>query len=157
MYSPTDLKQEIAAKIEWLQANNGRILHPDAITDALMGDHAAISGEDADFHTCCSRSTVRDEVRRMLNRFDIKAEDRVDPQIILAGFERLQCYYMTIRAGDRVAVRVDDMTAEELDAKEAELDAIAAGCMLHKGEIRRYRESKYGLSPHDEPSVEKHH
>lgn len=145
MYSIDELRAEISAKIEWLQENNGTVLHPDAITDQIMSDHADINGDDVGFYVCCSRAMVRDQVRRSLNRFDATAiQETIDPQIVMVGFERLQTYYLITRQKERVAVRVDQMTEEEIRGKIAEMLAHIDGMSLHVRELKRYMERRFG-------------
>lgn len=137
MYSFTELQREIGTKIEWLKDNNGPVLHPEWITQAIMSDHADISGKDADFHVCCSRLSVRKEVTQQLNRTESTPTTK---QLILDGFEHLQHYYVVARDDERVAVRVDHMTDTELDQKAAEYDSMGRACLQHADELRRYKE-----------------
>lgn len=139
-YSIKDLQEEIAKKIEWLQRNNGATLHPDWITNAVIADHPHISGEDKDFYTCCSRAEVRNETRRQLNRYRAKPDAEPDPQLTLEGFDRLQQYYLVDRDETQVAVRIDQLTDEEIYAKAAEYEAMGRGCFQHAQELYRYVE-----------------
>lgn len=139
MYSFGDLQREIGAKIEWLKDNNGPVLHPDWITQAILADHQEIDGKDADFHLCCSRMSVRKEVREQLNKFKPEASPS-ERQLVLDGFEHLQQYYVVTRDKEQVAVRVDALTDSELDQKANELDGMGRACLNHADEIRRYKD-----------------
>lgn len=142
IYSTKDLIAEIAKKIEWLQRNNGHTLHPDWIANAVVTDHPDIRGEDSDFYVCCARSDVRNEVRRQLGKFKVKADKESDAQLVMEGFERLQKYYLVTMDEEQVAVRIELMTDEQLEEKEREYMAMGDGCYKHADEIRRYRERR---------------
>jgi hypothetical protein len=129
-YSVKDLSSEIAAKIEALREKSMPVLNPDWITNEIMDDHR----EDMQFLHCTSRATVREEIRRYLNKFKLAPMLEADRQIVLPGFERVQEYYLC----DRGAVHIDSMTDEELEGKAIELETMAEGCKEHAWEIRRY-------------------
>lgn len=139
-YSTKDLQAEIARKIEWLKYNNGATLHPDWITQQVLSDHPDITGADKEFYTCCSRAQVREETRRQLNRYRAKAEAEPDSQLTLDGFTRLQQYYLVDRDQTQVAVRVDDLTDDEIDEKVDELQGMGRGCFEHADELLRFKE-----------------
>lgn len=141
-YTLADLQNEIAAKVEWLRENNGRTLHPDWITTAVLADHPDVYGEDRAFYARCTRQTVREETRRALNKYKVVADQQADAQLVLPGFTRLQKYYLVDRDQTQVAVRVDDLTDAEIDAKVAELRGMAAGCLEHVDELLRYRDRR---------------
>lgn len=137
MYSMAELKNEIGAKIEWLRENNGPELHPNWIAKAIMDDHSDIQGTDADFHLCCSYAIVRKEVTQQINQTET---DPKVTQLALDGFAHLQHYYVIERSGERLAVRVDNLTDTELDGKAGEYDSMGRTCLEHADEIRRYKE-----------------
>lgn len=139
-YSVKDLQSEIAKKIEWLKCNNGSTLHPDWITGAVLSDHQDIHGADRDFYACCTRLEVRNETRRQLNRYRAKAEAEPDEQLTLEGFNRLQEYYLVDRDETQVAVRIDNLSDEEIDAKAVEYESMGRGCFEHAQELYRYKE-----------------
>lgn len=138
MYSFTDLQREIAAKIEWLRDNNGPTLHPDWITQAVMADHPDISGPDADFYACGARVSIRKEVREQINKLEAP-ESKLNRQLTLEGFERLQQYYVVKRDNEQVAVRIDHLTDAEIDAKADEYEAMGRSLLQHSDELRRYK------------------
>jgi hypothetical protein len=145
LYSFKELQDEISAKIEWLRQNNGKTLHPDWITQAVMSDHSDISGRDTDFHLCCSRLSVRKEVTQQINKVGANTPDN---QLKLDGFDHLQQYYVVARDSERVAVRIDDLTKAEVESKALEYESMGRACMQHADELRRYlsiRESQQEL------------
>lgn len=150
MYSFAEVQREIAAKIEWLKDNNGPVLHPDWITQAVMADHADVDGKDADFHLCCSRAQVRNEVRQQLNKFKPQ-ETPTATQLVLEGFERLQHYYLVPRDGEQVAVRIDELSDEEIDAKAEEQETMGRACFQHADELRRYKDLRRDRVKQDRP------
>ena len=65
---------------------------------------------------------------------------RRDPrQAELPGFARLLPAYIVMREGVETIVPTPQMTDYELDAKAAEYEAMAEGCLGHAAELRRYR------------------
>lgn len=139
MYAFADLQREISAKIEWLRDNNGPTLHPDWITQAVMSDHPDIAGQDADFYTCCSRVSIRKEVREQINK--LAAPDSKDsPQLSLEGFEHLQQWYIVTRDKTQVAVRIEHLTDDEIEAKANEYENMGRSLLQHADELRRYKE-----------------
>lgn len=140
MYSLNDLKTEISAKINWLRENNGPELHPSWIAKAVMDDHSDVTGQDAEFHTCCSYALVRKEVTQQINKCEV---DPTVSQLTLEGFDHLQHYYVVKRGEERLAVRVDNLTDEELDEKAGEYDTMGRACMDHADEIRRYKAMRH--------------
>lgn len=77
-YSFAEVQREISAKIEWLIDNNGPVLHPDWITQAIVSDHPDVDGSDADFYRCCTTAQVRNEVRQQINK--LKPDAAANPQ-----------------------------------------------------------------------------
>lgn len=138
MYAFADLQKEIGAKIEWLRNNNGPTLHPDWITQAVMADHPDVDGKDADFYTCCSRVSIRKEVREQINKLEAP-ESKNSNQLTLEGFEHLQQYYVVKRDNEQVAVRIDNLTDSELEAKATEYENMGRSLLQHSDELRRYR------------------
>lgn len=139
MYSYSDLQREIGAKIEWLRDNNGPTLHPDWITQAVMTDHPDVTGADADFYTCCSRVSIRKEVREQINKIDMP-ESKSNKQLSLDGFEHLQQYYVVKRDQEQVAVRIDSLTDTEIEVKATEYEHMGLSLLSHADELRRYKD-----------------
>lgn len=140
MYSFALVQREIAAKIDGLRESQHAVLHPDWIATAIMADHPDVDGEDADFHLCCSRAQVRNEVRVQLNKLKPDAELGAPTQLVIEGFARLQHYYSVPRDGVQLAVRIDALTDLEIEAKAQEQETMGRACLEHADELRRYRE-----------------
>lgn len=138
MYTIDELDKEIDGKIAWLQERNGQVASPEWITTAVLHDHPDVEGADADFYLCCSRNSIRSQVRRRLNRFRVESNEPSN-QLELEGFNRLQQYYLVARDGEQQAVRIDSLTDREIDEKVRELLQMAAGCQQHVDELLRYR------------------
>lgn len=141
MYSIKQVRDDIRRYIGFMAERNNSQLDPDWITQAVLNEHADITGPDSDFYLCCSRQTVRHEARQIINRLEWDQEK--DAQIVLEGFERLQKYYMTERSGQRVAVRIDLMTQDELESKLREHEARLAAEEVHVQELRRYIDQRF--------------
>lgn len=56
----------------------------------------------------------------------------------MPGFERLQTHYLVERDEERVAVRIDHLTDEEIEAKAKEQETMGRACFQHADELRRY-------------------
>lgn len=138
MYSLSDLKQEIEQTISAMESQSR--LHPEWITQAVMSKHSDVEGNDTDFYQCCARAEVRTQVRKRLSQYKASADTTVDRQIVLEGFERLQKRYLIAENGEQVAIRIQDMTEEQLQVKANEYRAMGVGCFQHADEIDRYRE-----------------
>jgi len=137
MYTYKDLTAEITDKVEaFLTAN--RVCHPDWVTEALMQDHADLSGGDEECALFSMRANFRNEVRRHINRFKLTPELAADPQLVLPGFRRLQMAYLVTRDSQQVAVPVQSLTNVEIEAKCIELVSMSNGCLEHVEELRRY-------------------
>ena len=137
MYSLSDLKQEIEQTIHAMESQSR--LHPEWITQAVMSKHSDVDGDDCDFYQCCARAEVRTQVRKRLSKYKADTDMAVDRQIVLEGFERLQKRYLVSENGEQVAIRIQDMTDAQLQAKADEYRAMGAGCFQHADEIDRYR------------------
>lgn len=146
MYSRNDLVNEIRAISDGF-LKKGIAMHPDWVTDEIMKSHKDIKGDDADFYLLAARDTVRDEVRKQINRFKLSPEKAldIDRQLILDGFERLQIAYVIDISGTAVAISLKKMTSDQRRAKSSELRAMGAGCYQHADELDRYDD----LSPND--------
>lgn len=60
----------------------------------------------------------------------------------LPGFEHMQRGYQVERNGIRLLVPTDLLTDEEIEARAAEYDAMAAGCRAHARELRDFLERR---------------
>lgn len=139
MYSMSKLVQEIR-EITDSMMRDGISVNPDWATKQIIDQHNKISGDDADFYLCTSRETVRDQVRKQLNRFKLSLDKALitDPQIVLPGFERLQRAYLIDIGDQQIAVPIEKMSYQQRQNKVAELRAMGAGCYQHANELERY-------------------
>lgn len=135
MYTLKELQAEIEQVIESMQ--NAPRPHPDWITQSVIANHPAIDGDDCDFYQCCTRNSVRDAVRKRLNKYKADGKEP-DKQIVLEGFERLQKWYLMDEGGEQVAVSIQHMTRDQVLAKAEEQERMGAGCYQHAEELRRY-------------------
>jgi len=138
MYSLSTLNQEIQTVIEEMESHSR--LHPDWITQAVIARHPDVDGNDSDFYQCCTRSGVRDAVRKRLNRYKADPNDQTDAQIVMEGFDRLQKRYLIKENGEQVAVRIECLTRQQILAKALEQERMGYGCFQHAEELRRYAE-----------------
>lgn len=139
MYTIGNLVKEIASITDHL-VKQGIALHPDWVTQKIQANHQNIEGEDSDFYTCVSKETIRDQVRKRINKFKISPErnSEVDKQLVIPGFERLQLAYVIEINGEQIAIPLPVMTSAQRKAKAAELRAMGAGCYQHADELDRY-------------------
>lgn len=85
----------------------------------------------------CGYEATRREVTRCINaRAGDKPENNEAPKF--AGFEQLQQYYVVVRDGEQVGVRVTDMTDAELSDKANRYRKMGASCYRHADEIDRF-------------------
>jgi hypothetical protein len=68
---------------------------------------------------------------------------KIDPALVLPGFERLQIAYSVVREGKGTIVPIHEMTQEEAYAKRAELAAMRNGLDTHIREWDRYIEARW--------------
>jgi hypothetical protein len=129
-----DLISEIAAKVDNLRSlgASDSELNPDWIAQNILNDHPD-DGVD-EFTVCTARAGVRKEVLRYLDK--LKPND-----------ELLQ------------ELDIDPMTDEELEAKAAEVEAMANDCGKHAAELERFIASRridvsQAYAPGDEPAGE---
>lgn len=149
MYSMSDLVKEIADLTD-AKVKQGIICHPKWITQQILENHEDIEGEDTDFYTCVSKSTIYDQVKRRINRFGLTPEKSLqsNSQIVLPGFDRLQMAYVVELDGEPAAIPLKKMYSSQRKAKIAELMAMGNGCFQHADELRRYDEEH----PNPDPS-----
>lgn len=138
----SDIIEEVRAFIrDGIEAK--RVQSSKWITQAIVENHSDIFGSDADFYLRCALEHVRDTVGNVIGKFK-DAIAIINPQIVLDGFEHLQKAYLIERDSDSAIVPIDDCTLEEINAKIAEYEQMAAGCMAHAKELRTYRKQKFG-------------
>lgn len=135
----TEITSEIDAAIA-----DGQELQANWIAHAIVSryDDGLSDAPSADIHRWATRTTVREMVRRAINK---RAGDRTDGekprQIELPGFDRehLQDYYMVKRGDDEVAVPITQMLDIEIDAKVEEHRKMGAANFEHARELKRFK------------------
>jgi hypothetical protein len=130
--------EEIARKVEAWDAA-GKVLHPSWIAMEICNDHEEdlARGQGADWWKHRGFRAVRQDVGRFIAKnYGQKAED--DAQHVLPGCEYVQRRYIVKRDGDDVAVLVEDMTDEEIEAKAQELEKRGRSCIAHADELRLF-------------------
>lgn len=95
--------------------------------------------DDRNFWTHCGHQEVRDQVRAVIGKRYKNTGQPADEQLVLPGFRHLQKHYLVERGGDEVAVPIDTMTDEELDAKSELYRSMGLACFQHADEIQRYK------------------
>lgn len=147
MYSMSELVKEIRDMTD-SSVHRGVSVNPDWVTKQIIDQHSEITGDDSDFYLCTSKETVRDQVRKQLNRFKLSPDKALmaDPQIVLPGFERLQRAYLIDIGEQQIAVPIEKMTFQQRQRKVAELRAMGAGCYLHANELERYNDEHPNLA-----------
>ena len=108
------------------------------VTRVVVERHPHIRGQDADWYRFCAYETVRDAVRQCLRRLKPDPKGETDEQLLLPGFERLQKAYLVSRNEEQVGVPIELLTDDENGAKVTELRRMAAGCLEHAAELKRY-------------------
>lgn len=142
MYSQSDIKIDIQKWIDWLESNNGEVLHPDFIVNKVLSDWKENYGDIPDPALCASKLLVRDYTRRELNKFKLSEDS--DAQITLPGFRKLQRRYMIDRNGEQVCVKIENMTIDECEAKIKEMQSMLSGLEKHIEEMIGWIENKFG-------------
>ncbi len=141
MYSETNLFEEVSSIVTGMIEANGSA-QPAWVTQQVLKKHKRISGADKAFYVLCAAEHVRDSVRRVLRKYRPDPESETDPQLVLPGYDRLQRAYLVNRGNEQVVVRIDLLTDEEIDAKIAEYQRMAAGLKKHANELRRYKQKR---------------
>jgi hypothetical protein len=135
MRSKTDVTREIRSLVQDRIAA-GVIVRVDWFTAEILAMKCNVSGEDADFYIACGADVIRDTVKRCIG--DYQPQATTSPQLVMDGFDHLQKAYTVDREGERVLVPVDLLTDQEIEARAAELEEMARGCIAHARELRGY-------------------
>lgn len=137
MRSKTDVTREIRGMVQD-RIDAGVIIRVDWFTTEILAMKDKIEGDDADFYIACGVDSIKDIVKRCIGDYKPKAELVTDAQIVMDGFDHMQKAYTVNRDGEQVLVPVDMLTAEEIEARARELEAMAKGCVAHARELRAY-------------------
>lgn len=141
MYSISQLNNEIRAVVD-ARIQCKEVIQPDWITQEIINHHPAIDGDDSDFYFCVGRETIRDQVRKQINRFKLTPEKAslASRQQVLPGYEYLQEFYLLESGGEQIAIPLVRMSTRQRKSKIKELRAMGDGCHLHADELERYDE-----------------
>src|ERR1044072_1383369 len=131
----TDLEREVRALIRE-RVDKGRIASATWATEAVVSQHASISGDDKEWCEVCAYAHIRTVVRRCVQKYK---ELDADEQLLLGDeFKRVQKAYLVERKKKQVIVPITLLTREELEAKVIELRKMGDGCYEHADELGRY-------------------
>lgn len=139
-YSTRDAVRVISEKILYFLKRNAAKISPSVVTDAVMSDHADVTGVDADFVLVMARSSTRREVTRQLNMSGNVVQAR---QLSLKGFNGLQQYYVIERKDELAHIRLVDCKKEELLEKARQYEALGKANIRHARLIRKYVKSRF--------------
>jgi hypothetical protein len=137
----------LAADINaWLDrlADEGRPWIAGWIADAICVAHESglAESEHADFWRHWAHASVRDQVRRCINKRTATADNEAAPRF--PGFEHLQAYYSVKRGDEEIGVPVRDLTDQEIDEKVALLRAMGSACYAHANELEHFKSNRAG-------------
>jgi len=142
VYKIQNVDKEITEKVDWLESHNGEVLHKDWLVNAVVADHADITGDDADFALCTARYAVLQRVERYFRKIKENENTQEDPQMLLPGYQKLQSRYLVERAQEQVAVSIWIMTDDEIDWKADQHRAMGKGHFEHANELLRFKDSR---------------
>jgi hypothetical protein len=121
--------------------DRGVITRVDWLTTEYIAAKSRVEGDDLPFYKACAIAHVNDVVKRVVGRFDPK-RSKVDHQLIFPGFTHMQKAYTVQRDGAHLLVPVAHLTDDEIMARAAEFDTMAAGCRDHARELREFRTTR---------------
>jgi hypothetical protein len=117
--------------------DRGEVVNMHWAATEVLNQYADINGTDVDFYLICARHYVADQVKKVIKRFE-PSQDQTNGQLVLDGFSHMQKAYPVKRASAHELVPTDQLTDHELEARAAEYEKMAAGCIAHADEIRKY-------------------
>jgi len=133
-FSEKDLLDEVRSIVN---AHTHR-LETNAIVGEIMSRHSSIEGADADFYILCAFDHVKDAIRIVVSEHAKGSKEKLDPQFILPGYERLQRKYHIEHNGKSFLVPIEEITKEEMRDKIKEQERLIDGWQIHVAEMRRY-------------------
>lgn len=137
-YSTRDAVRVISEKILFFLRKNAAKISPAIVTDAVMSDHADVTGADADFALVMARSSIRREVTRQLNMSGNVVQAQ---QLSLNGFRGLQQYYVIEKENELAHIRLADCKKDELLEKARQYELLGKANIRHARLIRKYVKS----------------
>lgn len=137
MRSKTDVTTEIRRLVQE-RISGGITIRVEWFTQEILHKKDRIEGDDADFYVACAVDFIKDTVKRCIGEYAPRAATITDKQIVMDGFDHLQKAYTIQRDGEQLLVPVQFLSDAELEARAAEYEAMARGCIAHAKEIRAY-------------------
>ena len=134
------LRMEVSDALAWFEEQDVSIINPDAVTTHILDRHQDLRGEDADWYRGAAWNVIRDLVRREIGKYKVQPE--TDEQLVLPGFSRIQRRYLIDVDGTQLAIKVEELTDEQIDAKVAEMDTMMHGLQEHIDELIRYKNAR---------------
>ena len=96
---------------------------------------------DADFFIAFALYGIEDLIARVMRKYDEPSETERQ-QLVMKGFEYLQCYYSVVRDGAKLYLPLKRLTDEEIEAKAVEHEAQASGHVKHAQELRDWAKTR---------------
>lgn len=142
MGTESKFELEIATTVaEWDKA--GKELVPAFITHEIITKHEAglaRQNEHTDFFKHYAYLGHRKDVGTYIAKvYGDTDDERKKLELVLPGFEHIQRRYVIKRNGEDVAVHPNDMTDEEIDAREQLLRRRGRACFAHADELKRFK------------------
>lgn len=149
--STEKFEQEIAAKVAEYESA-GKEIVPQFITHEIIQSHEAglaRQNDHTDFFRHFTYKGHRKEVGSYIAKRFGDNEDGGEGeqrQPVLPGFEYVQRHYIVKRGDESVAVAVDMLTDDEIDARVQLLRKRGAACQAHADELSRFKHIR-GAAP----------
>ena len=140
MYTEEDLNKDIKQLVAHELKHNFR-LDPDVIAREIIASRLDF------FANFVVKEFITERVERQLAELQVTPENqaraRVNPDLIIPGYERLQKVYLIETTKNWVAMPLDKLSREQIDAQIAELLAIGEGSYIHAEELKLYASKCY--------------
>jgi hypothetical protein len=143
MSAESNFEAEIAATVTaWDRA--GKELVPAFITHEIVTKHEAglaRTNEHTEFFKHYAYKGHRKDVGAYIAKVfgDTDDDEQKKLELLLPGFEHIQRRYIIKRSGEDVAVHPNDMSDEEISAREQLLRRRGKRCIAHADELRRFK------------------
>ena len=152
MYSASDLRKEIKEVIDDT-IGLGKRVKAAWIATEICNRHQEISGEDTEFWKFTGISDVHSEVRKFISSIKSDEEDEEKQGALpftMPGYRYLQKFYFvadpTNPDDGNVGIPITEMSGEQIEAKAQEYERMAAGCVAHANELRRYSRNRRNIA-----------
>lgn len=136
----TQLNAEIYKQLDQL-SEMGQAWRAEFIAHAIVSSHAEglPDNEHTDFWRHCAYRSVREAVRRCINKRAGDERPADDRQYRIPGYDHVHAYYVVRRDDTDVGVPVSDLTDDEIDQKSALYKKMGRECFDHADELQRYK------------------